>query len=342
MARTPLSSARTSRAGVAAAALALLLVPMNTLFAQEEASAPPPVGRISVGTERSPLETRVLRLIGASASWVEGSVAGASADSPWRRWVERMAKDAPPTGTWDLILDEKDVLGVREPGEVPADAALELSIDLNAFRGQSPQPFSRSMRGRALDALSLDNARRARLSFLPASPEDDGPLAAVLFYESRSEQPGRWHAQPIAEVAEAPYRGEAPPESPLQIDFGEQWGAFALSMTDLALTGLEGRVWAWVGVEGPVLAAPLARGASDRTVAGQMQSVFGLRLAWAREPSGRATGRLALIEAARLPQQEDPQVLVRFIRIADRTILVVATGEADLDGAATVLAKLSH
>src|SRR5690606_32959337 len=100
----------------------------------------------------------------------------------------------------------------------------------------SPQPFSRTARGRALDALSIDNARRARLTGVYADPGDEETVTLVLFTESRAQAPGRWNARPLATITPAPLRGEDPRGAvPVQVDFGERWPGVVFAAADLAL-----------------------------------------------------------------------------------------------------------
>lgn len=354
-------------AGVATSTLALVLCRPSPLHAQE--SPAHSFGRLEIAPDPSPLGAGVVRFVATAVEWVSGDPASA-----WSRCSSVARADNHGGIVWRIDVDDAGGLTVSpEHGDAaPAQSVFEASLDVNEFRRVSPGPFSRTARGRALDALSLDNARRARLACVAASPEEDAPLSLVVFYESRAEAPGRWHAQPLATVALAPVRGEAPPQHPLEVDFGEQWGPLAFAMTDLALgldpdsatisteerfsawgverlgrlrgllSGAEAKAWVWVGEDGPVVGVPLVRASAERVVADQLRSVFGLRLAWTRDEAGRATGTVGLTRENRRPVEGDRTLSIRLIRIADRTVLTMAAGPGDLDAAPAILAKLAH
>jgi hypothetical protein len=279
-----------------------------------------------------------------------------------------------PDGAWSLVMSDGGLrAAAREGGEIPEAQAIafDVSLDCNAFRAGSAQPFSRTARGRALDALTIDNARRARLTGLYADPDDRSAISLVLFTESRAEAPGRWHALPLATATMAPTRGDATPPLPVLIEFGGAWGGVVFAAADLALaldpgsgtisteerfdawgmvrttalrqlaSGLDGRVWVWPGqADGSVVCAlGLSRGSTDRRVADGLRAVFGQRLRWARDDSGRVTATLTLGAGG----GEGVRTLsLRFITIADRTTLTVATDAADLDRSAETLADIAR
>jgi hypothetical protein len=265
-------------------------------------------------------------------------------------------------------------LAPREAATMPTaqTVAFDIALECNTLRSRSAQPFSRSARGRVLDSLRIDNARRARLTGIFGDPDDLSVMSVVLFTESRAEAPGRWRALRVGTVAMAASRGEPAPGRPVEVDFGELWTGLLFAAADgvLALdpaceglsteerlgawgmqrvvsvralaSGLEGRVWVWSGVGegGVVCALPLSRGSTDRRVADGLRGVFGQRLSWDRDDAGRATGTLALVRENRAAREGDRTVVVRFIKIAERTTLTVATSAADLDSAVETLADI--
>lgn len=336
----------------------------------EEPQAPVAIGALTVGETDDPGVSAFRRVVAAGLRWLCGTrpddidAAG-----------DVLAGHDP--ATWSV--------GVSDAGFVLADSGspewvasvfpFDLSVDCNALREASPQPFSRTVRGRVLDALFIDNARKARLSVVPS--EDDGEPGThrlVLFAQSRGRKPGAWEAVPLAGLALAPSRHEPPePGHPVELDFGEHRHAVLRAMTDLVLAtdesstaistaerfeafgelrtsavmrlarAIDGRAWCWLteGQEAGLTAAfPLARGAADRDVAAALGLLFQRRIAWAREPSGRVTATFACKRDNAPAEESDPTLSMRFIEIAGRTTLVVSTEAAALDHAAEALAEI--
>ena len=274
-----------------------------------------------------------------------------------------------------MLADDRGLgLEARESTVMPAaqTVAFDVALDCNTFRRASPQPFSRSAAGRVLDSLTIDNARRARLTGVFADPDDLSVMTLVLFTESRAEAPGRWQALRVGTAALAAHRGEPGAVRPIELDLRELWSGLLFSATDCVLgvdpaceglsmeerleawglqrvlslralgSGLDGRVWVWPGAGegGVVWSMPLARGATDRRVADALRGVFGQRLAWGRDDAGRATATLALVRENRAARAGDRTLSLRFITIAERATLTVATEAGDLDSAAEILAGI--
>ncbi len=326
-----------------------------------------PGAQHEIGVELLTIAARVL-------AWVEPTP-----HAEWDQLFDALvsSQDGTADRAWTVQVRDEDGFWPEVQREVSPllaqSVAFDLSLDCNAFRTASPQPFSRSSRGRVLDALMIDNARRARLSGVYADHDDTGVLTLVLFTESRAQQPGRWRAQPIARAQRAANRGDPEPPHPLEIDFGEQWEGVLYSLADLVLgldpaseaistrerleawggrrvgavrsivTGFEGRVWVWSALSSPeniVVGLPLARGASARGIAGNLRTIFGQRLVWGRDEVGRATATLALIRENRPPAAGDRTLSMRFVTIVDRTTLTIVMEAGDLDDAVETLADI--
>lgn len=368
-------SGRGSLAGAALACLLALHAPANAQGAAGEGAPPDearavPVGEVVIPGGGSELSADLLSVLGRAVGW--------AADDCSAAWAALGVTVAEGSGggdrAWTLSLDDGAIRpDPREPGTeaAPRPVAFDISMDCNAFRAGSPQPFSRTPRGRALDALTIDNARRARLAAIYPDPDDRTSLTLALFTESRAQKPGRWHAQMLATITLAPRRGEPKPPAPVQLDFGDRWEGVVFSMADLALgldpdsdtlssaerfeawgalrsAGLrrlagsfDGRVWAWPGeAEGSVVCSlTLAKGMTERRAAEGLRTVFGGRLRWAHEDSGRVTATLSLPGDGAATART---LVMRFISIADRPTLTVATAPGDLDAAATVLAGIDR
>ncbi len=197
---------RIFRASAAWAALVSLFVVGPTAAGQEAqpgAGEPGGVGETVVGGVLIPAGAsgpggHLVPLLGRAVAW------GAGGLSPgWAGFGEEVASRGGdgPDGAWSLVMSDGGLrAAAREDGEIPEAQAIafDVSLDCNAFRAGSAQPFSRTARGRALDALTIDNARRARLTGLYADPDDRSAISLVLFTESRAEAPGRRHALPLA------------------------------------------------------------------------------------------------------------------------------------------------
>ncbi|MCC7388191.1 MAG: hypothetical protein IT431_05440 [Phycisphaerales bacterium] len=370
------------RAGAAWAALAFLIAGGPTGAGQEaqpgareaEGAGETVVGGVLIPAGASGPGGHLVPLLGRAVAWGAGGHSAA-----WAGFGGEVASRGAdgPDGAWSLVMSDGGLRAAAREGGVAPEAqlvAFDISLDCNGFRAGSAQPFSRTARGRALDALTIDNARRARLTGLYADPDDRSVMSVVLFTESRAEAPGRWHALPLAAVTMAQTRGDATPPLPVLIEFGEAWGGVVFAAADLALaldpgsgtissverfdawgmvrttalrqlaSGLDGRVWAWPGqAEGSVVCAlGLSRGSTDRRVADALRTVFGQRLRWAREDSGRVTATLTLGGEGGEGGEGTRALSLRFITIADRTMLTVATDAADLDRSAETLADIAR
>lgn len=332
------------------------------------------VGVLTVPAGQGGVGRGLLEIVARLLAWCE--------PEPHPAWGDLVGalgsrQDGAPDRAWTIVVSDEAGFSPEPRGSVQSPLAraiaFDLSLDCNTLRQVSPQPFSRTSRGHALDALTIDNARRARITGVFADPDDATTLTLVLFAESRSESPGRWHAQPLATLRRAPSRGEPGPRFPLEFDLGEQWGGVLVAGADLVLglepgsdaistgerledwgskrvdalrvlgSGLDGRVWVWPGASGPeslVIGLPLARGSTDRRIADGLRTIFGGRLVWGRDLSGRATATLALGGDNRPAEPGDRMLSLRFITIAERTTLTVATDAADLDAAVETLADI--
>lgn len=347
-------------AGTAGAILALGTV--APAWAQPEDQQPPAslerVGLITLGRADSPLSRLFFDVGGSLLHWVgaeEGGGLAALAESLKTGdgggfWIRAGA-------TGMLELDAGD-------GIAPGAFLLDVSLDSNLFRTVSAQPFSRTPRGRALDALAIDNTRRARLAVAPMEEGAEHPLAMVLFTESRSEPPGRWRAIRLGGLREAPILGSAPP--PLEIDLGpmlsevlftgadlalalepgaeptgplrfEEWGGVRTTALRTLAETLSGRTWLWREGEGLVLALPLKPRAAQRDAGRALGVVLGKRLSWTRDEPGRATGEIRFEADA---AGAEPDALVRLITVAGRSALVLSGDRAALDAAPAMLADL--
>lgn len=370
-----------SRAGVAWATLAFVLTAAAGALGQDQASAADQgeapaavsVGSVTVAGVQTDLGGHLLAVFSRTLGH---AVVGEG--SGWPGLAGALRDEADDTRVWPLVIEGGGLLGVGagEAAAAPAAQAIafDVSLDCNALRAGLAQPFSRSRAGRVLDALTIDNARRARLTGIYADPDDTATLTLVLFSQSRSVAPGRWRAQPLATVRMAPSRGDIEPPRPVEFDFGEQWGGVVVAAADLGIgadpacegisteerladwgaqkagalraivSGLDGRVWLWPGAHDGALVCgmPLARGTTDRRVADALRAVFARRLVWGRDPSGRATATLALTRENRPARDGDRTLSLRFITIVDRTTLTIATNASDLDAAAETLADVSR
>lgn len=366
-----------NRAGATRVALALFCAVLTggPAHAQEAAAPAAPEGMLSLGGTPARAQSQLRRVAAGVLLWL-----GWDEDEPRAGLIEALGGDQ--AATWGVGL-----AGTAGPTLRPLEAGggaaavfpFDLSFDCNLFRDRSPHPFSRTTRGRVLDALQIDNARTARLSIVPSQDEDHpGRLSLVLFSQSRGEVPGTWHALPLATIDDAPTRdAAAAPGHPVELDLGEGRVGVAMALADLVLAidpetesisarerfeawglprtaaverlarNLDGRVWLWSGGPGdsaggpPVVAAlPLVRSSADRDVARALGSLFGRRLVWTRDSTGRATATLAFKADNSPPAEGDRTVSTRFVTIVDRTTLVVSTDASALDGAATRLAEI--
>ncbi len=332
---------------------------------QDDAEAPA-WGLLCVSDDQPQAAGELLTIAGGVLGWASG-------ESAWEDVAARLANPDAERGAvaWRLVCSGSDALiPARDAGEASLSDSFsfDLAADLNALRRLSEQPFSRSVRGRSLDALGIDNARRARLSgVLPAS--DDG-LSIVLFSESRSQGPGRWHPETVATVRLASGGGEE--TKVLELDFGGQWEGVGFTLADLclamdpasgaispqerfaawgaprvgALRGLLARlgpaVWIWrdPGGEGVAAAVPLRRATTQREVASDLRAVLGARLSWERDPSAERVGTLALtIDAG---PDADRRLSVRFVTAGGRTVLAIALREGALERVPGVLEALAR
>lgn len=364
-----MQSPRESLWSIASAALVALVLCAGRVVpavAQEEPAQA--WGTLLVQPGEAEAGREALRTLSAALAWwgMEGEPGGEGLVE----YLESPPQEGPGK-RWRLVASGDGSLGLSAPvpaqDQLPATVTLDLLADLNGLRRLSEHPFSRSRRGRALDALGLDNARRARISLLDASP-DPGPLTLALFSESRAEPPGRWHAIPLGAVSLGP---ESRPRA-LHVDLSKQWEGLVLSAADLAL-GLssssdasstaerlsrwgsarvdalrsiagatDGRAWVWRTEGGLCAAFPLQHGQSDRTLAPKLRAVLGRRLEWHRADAAPPTGSVGLTVNDRPPAQGDRTLALRFITIRGRSALVVATESAALEGAPAVLADLSQ
>ncbi len=367
------TTAISNRAGATRVALAFfcLLQSPGMVAAQEHPPLPQQVGMVTLG-ESAPGVRAQLRDFGARLiQWL------GPADSDTRAGlVSTLTTDQ--AATWSAMLDDQTGLTYRRVETEPGPTGvfpLDLSLDCNLFRQVSPQPFSRTPRGRALDALTIDNARTARLALVPTDNAERPDLfTLVLFAQSRGEKPGRWHAQPLAEITLAPTRDPDSPRSrPLEFDFGDRRVGVAMALADLVLAlepetdsisgrerfeawgqtkssavqrlagVLDGRAWIWSGGSSDaalVAGFTLGRASDDREVARSLGVLFGRRLVWSRDADGRATATLALKRENTPPADTDRTVSMRFIEILGRSTLVVATDAADLGAATRTLAAI--
>ncbi|MDQ7014440.1 MAG: hypothetical protein Q9O74_11175 [Planctomycetota bacterium] len=230
------------RASATRVALAFFCVlqSCSVVAAQEEPDPPQPVGMVTLG-ESSPGVRAQLRDIGARLIvWL-----GPGDSDTWAGVASTLSTDQ--AGTWSAMFDNETGLTLRPVKTERGSSGvfpLDLSLNCNTFRQASPQPFSRTPRGRVLDALTIDNARTARLSLVPAADAEDaddaeqsGGFTLVLFAQSRGEKPGQWHAQPIAQLALAPTRKPDPTgrPRPLELNFGNRRVGVAMVLADLVL-----------------------------------------------------------------------------------------------------------
>ncbi|HZW11356.1 MAG TPA: hypothetical protein VFF69_15740 [Phycisphaerales bacterium] len=350
-------------AGVTPVALALLIVLARAAPAQPEPqSRGAACGVLTVPEARTPLARDVLRAGASLLAWSRPEPGDA-----WRELAVRLGADE-GASAWSVLQTEGGALepSARAAEDAEANVVFDVAFDLNGLRRISDQPFSRGGRGRALDALGIDNARRARLVGVPSPDGADQSLTLAIFSESRAGPPGRWQAVPFARVRAAP--GGAG-RAVIEVDFGQEWGGVLVTIADLALAranpdarstderlsawgadrvealggfakGLQGRVLLWRGEEpGAWCAAfPLRSGATDRTVAPQLRALFGERLEWTRDTSGRSTATLDLAPADGAHARAPAELRMRFIAIADRGYLVAAPTEELLHSAPEVLA----
>ncbi|QKK08342.1 MAG: hypothetical protein HND58_09200 [Planctomycetota bacterium] len=127
----------------------------------------------------------------------------------------------------------------------------------------------------------------------------------------------------------------------------EAWGLPRTAAVERLARAFDGRVWLWSGGPGDsaggptvVAALPLVRSSADRDIARALGSLFGRRLVWTRDSTGRATATLAFKADNSPPAEGDRTVSMRFVTIVDRTTLVVSTEASALDDAATRLAEI--
>lgn len=351
-------------------------------------SAPEPreaVGTVAIPAVQGEVGERVFGLAGRVLGWC-GLGDGGEQEAGWAELAGALgsggrvgpdtAGDSEADRGWSIVLADGGGLGLEARGAVgtPVEqtVAFDVALDCNTFRRASPQPFSRSAAGRVLDSLTIDNARRARLTGIFADPDDLSVMTLVLFTESRAEAPGRWQALRVGTAALAAQRGEPEVVRPIELDLRELWSGLLFSAADCVLgtdpacegismeerleawglqrvlslralgSGLDGRVWVWPGAgDGDLVwSLPLARGATDRRVADALRGVFGQRLVWGRDDAGRATATLALVRENRAARAGDRTLSLRFITIAERTTLTVATEAGDLDSAVEILAAI--
>ncbi|QKK08341.1 MAG: hypothetical protein HND58_09195 [Planctomycetota bacterium] len=211
-----------NRASATRVALALFLCgPDRRSGARPGGGAPPPPRACSrSGGTPARAQSQLRRVAAGVLVWL-----GWGQNDQWSGVVEALGGDQ--AATWGVGL--ADMLGpTLRPLEAGGGAAavfpFDLSFDCNLFRDRSPHPFSRTTRGRVLDALQIDNARTARLSIVPSQDEEHpGRLSLVLFSQSRGEVPGTWHALPLATIDDAPTRdAAAAPGHPVELDLGEE------------------------------------------------------------------------------------------------------------------------
>lgn len=368
------------RAGATRVALAFFFAVMagGGAHAQEAAEPAPPVGMLSLGATPSRAQAQLRRVAAGTLDWL-----GWGERDGWAGVAGALAGER--GATWSFSLADASGLTLRPVGASDGAAGVfpfDLSFDCNLFRNRSPHPFSRTVRGRVLDALQIDNARTARLSIVPSQNEEHpGRLSLVLFSQSRGQVPGTWRATPLAVIDDAPTRDtEAARGHPVELDFGEGRVGVAMAIADLVLAtdpaseaissrerfeawgltkaaavdrlarAFDGRVWLWsAGARGEgdagdaptvVAALPLVRSSADRDVARALGSLFGRRLVWARDSTGRATATLALKADNAPPAEGDRTLSMRFVTIVNRVTLVVSTEASALDEAATPLAEI--
>jgi hypothetical protein len=358
-------------AGATSVALALLVAHVPSTPAQPEQSPPPAAcGTLTIPEPQTQLARELLRISAGVLAWSDPDAA-----EEWQS-VVRSLSDPVKGAAWRISHSDAGAfqLSPLPDAEAPPSVAFDLALDLNALRRSSSQPFSRSVRGRSLDALGVDNARRARLAAVPGAEDAVDTLTLVLFSESRAGPPGRWQAVPFGRVRTAPTTGGASGAAPIEVDFGQEWGGVLVTVTDLVLAGstspdkistderllawgtdridalrgfasaMEGRMWLWRGAGEAewCCALPLRAGATDRAVAGRLRLLLGTRLEWSRDDSGRSLATLDLTPPNRAPADAGPKLLLRFISIADRAFLAAAPTAESLDAAPEVLAKLGR
>lgn len=364
-----------NRAGATRVALAFFCGALAGGGAHAQEEPAPPVGMLSLGEAPSRAQAELRRVVAGALVWL-----GWDESNKWAGVIGALG--GTEGATWSVGVPESSGLTLRpvESGDRAAGVfPFDLSFDCNQFRDQSPHPFSRTVRGRVLDALQIDNARTSRLSIVPSQDEEHpGRQSLVLFSQSRGEAPGAWHAVQLAAIEDAPTRDEAAAQGrPVELDFGEGRVGVAMAIADLVLAtdpasesisarerfeawgltktaavdrlarALDGRVWLWsagagVSADGSAVVAafPLVRSSADRDVARTLGTLFARRLVWTRDPTGRATATLALKADNSPPAEGERTLSMRFVTIVNRVTLVVSTEASALDGAVTELAEI--
>lgn len=284
------------------------------------------------------------------------------------------AARADGSAAWVIESRPGEPLTVRSREEAVSDAigfVLELSLDLTALRSHSTQPFSRSVRGRVIDAMGIANARRARFG-LVEDPAIDDQLLLVVAFESRAALPNAWQARRVAELRAGETVTGSEDHGLLELNFGDlaeafgmilcdvliatgndtgarstvgrfdDWGARKTSAVRTILRGVEPSVWAWPDVsgEGVVGAVRLRRGVSDRVIADHLRTALAPRLSWSRDDQNRVTGRVSLAGDHSPAAGTGAELFLRFVSIGDARYVVWATRADSLRETARVLADL--